>query len=215
MRKWILTLAAMTLLAAACAEETPPADGDTHRSSAEENQTAADVHGRVPCGPLRARHAHDRHRQPRVQPWYGGKSDAGSEWKSATSPATRTAARDTRARSRTTWPRRWASPRPGGLGRASRSTSRSRRAPRTSTSPCNRSPITDEAGAGRRLQRRLLRRQPGTDGERGLAAIGVTTLAGLKDLKLGAPIGTTSLQVDRGGGAADAGAEVFDDLDLR
>ena len=42
MGKWILTLAAMTLLAAACAEETPPADNGTPTGSPAEEQTAAD-----------------------------------------------------------------------------------------------------------------------------------------------------------------------------
>ena len=42
MRKWIPALAAMTLLAAACAQETPPAGGETPTGSPAEEQTAAD-----------------------------------------------------------------------------------------------------------------------------------------------------------------------------
>jgi polar amino acid transport system substrate-binding protein len=42
MRKWILAFAAMTLFAAACAAETPPADGETPTGSPVEEQTAAD-----------------------------------------------------------------------------------------------------------------------------------------------------------------------------
>jgi polar amino acid transport system substrate-binding protein len=42
MRKWILALAAMTLLAAACAAETPSADGETPTGSPSEELTAAD-----------------------------------------------------------------------------------------------------------------------------------------------------------------------------
>src|ERR1700752_4937150 len=42
MRKWILTLAAMTLLAAAGAAETPPTDGGAPTGSPAEEQTAAD-----------------------------------------------------------------------------------------------------------------------------------------------------------------------------
>jgi polar amino acid transport system substrate-binding protein len=41
MRKWILTLAAISLFGAACAEETPPADGGTPTESAGEEMTAA------------------------------------------------------------------------------------------------------------------------------------------------------------------------------
>jgi polar amino acid transport system substrate-binding protein len=42
MRKWIFALAAMTLLAAGCAAETPPADGQTPTGSPTAEQTAAD-----------------------------------------------------------------------------------------------------------------------------------------------------------------------------
>jgi polar amino acid transport system substrate-binding protein len=42
MRKWILTLAAISLFGAACAAETPPADGETPTGSPVEEQTAAD-----------------------------------------------------------------------------------------------------------------------------------------------------------------------------
>jgi polar amino acid transport system substrate-binding protein len=42
MRKWILMLAALALFCAACAAETPPADGETPTGSPVEEQTAAD-----------------------------------------------------------------------------------------------------------------------------------------------------------------------------
>jgi polar amino acid transport system substrate-binding protein len=42
MRKWILTFAAISLFGAACAAETPPADGETPTGSPVEEQTAAD-----------------------------------------------------------------------------------------------------------------------------------------------------------------------------
>jgi polar amino acid transport system substrate-binding protein len=42
MRKWILTLATISLFGAACAAETPPADGETPTGSPVEEQTAAD-----------------------------------------------------------------------------------------------------------------------------------------------------------------------------
>jgi polar amino acid transport system substrate-binding protein len=48
----------------------------------------------------------------------------------------------------------------------------------------------------------------------GSPAIGVTTLAGLKDLKLGAPIGTTSLQVIEDEVQPNVEPAVYDDLDL-
>lgn len=41
MRKWILALAVITLFGAACAEETPPADGETPSQSPSEEITAA------------------------------------------------------------------------------------------------------------------------------------------------------------------------------
>lgn len=48
----------------------------------------------------------------------------------------------------------------------------------------------------------------------GSPAIGVTTLAGLKDLKLGAPVGTTSLQAIEELVQATDGGHAYDDLDL-
>ena len=48
----------------------------------------------------------------------------------------------------------------------------------------------------------------------GSPAIGVTTLAGLKELKLGAPIGTTSLQVIEELVQPTQEAAAYDDLDL-
>jgi polar amino acid transport system substrate-binding protein len=48
----------------------------------------------------------------------------------------------------------------------------------------------------------------------GSPAIGVTTLAGLKDVKLGAPIGTTSLQVIEEEVQPNEEPEVYDTLDL-
>ena len=48
----------------------------------------------------------------------------------------------------------------------------------------------------------------------GSPAIGVTTLAGLKDLKLGAPVGTTSLEAIQQERPAQRRAGVYDDLDL-
>ena len=51
------------------------------------------------------------------------------------------------------------------------------------------------AGTGRGLQRGLFRREPGAHRERGVTrSIGATTMAELKDAKLGAPVGTTSLK---------------------
>jgi polar amino acid transport system substrate-binding protein len=46
MRKWILTLAAIALSGAACAAETPAADGETPTGSPAEEQTAADCAAR-------------------------------------------------------------------------------------------------------------------------------------------------------------------------
>lgn len=48
----------------------------------------------------------------------------------------------------------------------------------------------------------------------GSPAIGVTTLAGLKDVKLGAPIGTTSLQVIEDQVQPNVEPQIYDDLDL-
>jgi polar amino acid transport system substrate-binding protein len=79
MRKWILALAAMTLLGAACAEETPPADngGEPNESPAEEMTAAA-------CAES---HASDFFEEgiltvgtdvPAFQPWVAGTGEEGA-----------------------------------------------------------------------------------------------------------------------------------------
>jgi polar amino acid transport system substrate-binding protein len=78
MRKWILALAATTLLAAACAEETPPADGGTRADSPAEEMTAA------ACAEA---HASDFFQEgtltigtdvPAFQPWVAGTGEEGA-----------------------------------------------------------------------------------------------------------------------------------------
>jgi polar amino acid transport system substrate-binding protein len=78
MRKWFLALAAMTLLAAACAEETPPAEGGTPTESPAEAMTAAS------CAQS---HASDFFEEgvltvgtdvPAFQPWVAGTGEEGA-----------------------------------------------------------------------------------------------------------------------------------------
>ena len=78
MRKWIVALAAMTLLAAACAEETPPADGGEPTESPAEEMTAA------ACADS---HASDFFEEgtltigtdvPAFQPWVAGTGEEGA-----------------------------------------------------------------------------------------------------------------------------------------
>jgi polar amino acid transport system substrate-binding protein len=78
MRKWILALAAMTLLAAACSEETPPADGEEPAESPAEEMTAA------ACAES---HASDFFQEgtltigtdvPAFQPWVAGTGEEGA-----------------------------------------------------------------------------------------------------------------------------------------
>jgi polar amino acid transport system substrate-binding protein len=78
MRKWFLALAAMTLLAAACAEETPPAEGGTPTESPAEEMTAAS------CAKS---HASDFFEEgvltvgtdvPAFQPWVAGTGEEGA-----------------------------------------------------------------------------------------------------------------------------------------
>ena len=78
MRKWVLAVAAMTLLTAACAEETPPADGGTPTESPSEELTAA------ACAES---HASDFFQEgtltvgtdvPAFQPWVAGTGEEGA-----------------------------------------------------------------------------------------------------------------------------------------
>jgi polar amino acid transport system substrate-binding protein len=82
MRKWILTLAAMTLLAAACAEEETPGDGGTPSDSPTEEQTAADCTEEQGSSLFAPDTLTIATGNPSYKPWYGGESEAGSEWKS-------------------------------------------------------------------------------------------------------------------------------------
>ena len=78
MRKWFLAVAAMTVLAAACAEETPPSDGATPTESPAEAMTAA------ACAES---HASDFFEEgvltvgtdvPAFQPWVAGTGEEGA-----------------------------------------------------------------------------------------------------------------------------------------
>jgi polar amino acid transport system substrate-binding protein len=78
MRKWFLAMAAMTVLAAACAEETPPSDGATPTESPAEAMTAA------ACAES---HASDFFEEgvltvgtdvPAFQPWVAGTGEEGA-----------------------------------------------------------------------------------------------------------------------------------------
>ena len=136
------------------------------------------------------RQADDRHGQPGLpavlresgrpatDPWELGDPTNGEGFESAFAYALADAARASR---RTT-----------SRGSSSRSTTRSRPGQGRSTSTSTRS-RTARASPGRRPVRRLLHAQPGGRRAQGNAIASAKTIADLKAFKLGAQVGTTSL----------------------
>ena len=136
MRKWILALAAMTLLAAACAEEDdhPPTGSPTETPA--ETPDGRRVHGRSTRRISSRTAPHGRHRPPGVPAVVRREERGGLRVEVRRlhrGPAQRRGLRERRSRTRS--PSRWASPRTRWTGSRSASTSRTSRARRTSTSP--------------------------------------------------------------------------------
>ena len=81
MRRWILVAAAMTLLAGACAEETPPATDGSPSEAPEEDQTAAECTDEYQADLFAPDTLTIGTGNPAYKPWYGGESEAGSDWR--------------------------------------------------------------------------------------------------------------------------------------
>jgi len=214
MRRWILALAAMTLLAVACAEEAPSADGGSPSSSAEENQTAAECTDEYKADLFGPDILTIATGNPAYEPWYGGKSEAGSEWKSGdftgdphsgegyeSAFAYALAEEMGFSADQVNWLavtfNKSFAPGPKDFDFAMQ---------QISILPKREKAVDFSAGYFD-VNHALIANE-------GSPAIGVTTLAGLKDLKLGAPIGTTSLQVIEELVQPTQEAAAYDDLDL-
>ena len=214
MRKWILTLTAITLLAAACAEETPPADNGSPSASVEENQTAAECTDEYQADLFAPDTLTIGTGNPAYQPWYGGKSEAGSDWKSGdftgdphsgegyeSAFAYALAEEMGFTGDQVDWVsvtfNKSFAPGPKDFDFAMQ---------QISILPKREEAVDFSAGYFD-VNQALIANE-------GSPAIGVTTLAGLKDLKLGAPIGTTSLQAIEELVQPTQEPSAYDDLDL-
>jgi polar amino acid transport system substrate-binding protein len=214
MRKWILALAAMTLFAAACAEGTPPADGGSPSGSAEENQTAAQCTDEYKADLFAPDTLTIATGNPAYKPWYGGKSEAGSEWKSGdftgdphsgegyeSAFAYALAEEMGFSLDQVDWVavtfNKSFAPGAKDFDFAMQ---------QISILPKREKAVDFSAGYFD-VNQALIANE-------GSPAVGVTTLAGLKDLKLGAPIGTTSLQAIEELVQPTQEPAAYDDLDL-
>ena len=193
MRKWILAVAAMTLLAAACAEEeTPPAASGSPSGAAE--QTAAECTAENSGDLFAPDTLTIATGNPSYKPWYGGESDPGSEWKSGdftgdphsgegyeSAFAYALAEEMGFSEDQVSWVavtfNKSFAPGPKDFDFAMQ---------QISISPKREKAVDFSVGYFDVNQAVIA--------NEGSPAIGATTLAELKDLKLGAPLGTTSLQ---------------------
>jgi polar amino acid transport system substrate-binding protein len=214
MRKWILTLAAMTLLAAACAEEETPGDSGTPSDSATEEQTAAECTEEQSSALFAADTLTIATGNPSYKPWYGGESEPGSEWKSGdftgdphsgegyeSAFAYALAEEMGFSEDQVTWVavtfNKSFAPGPKDFDFAMQ---------QISISP-KREKAVDFSVGYFDVNQALIANE-------GSPAIGATTLAELKDLKLGAPLGTTSLQAIEELVQPTQEAGAYPDLDL-
>jgi polar amino acid transport system substrate-binding protein len=215
MRKWVLAFAAMAVVASACApEETPPADDGTPTGSPSEEVTAASCVEDNSTSLFAADTLTIATGNPAYKPWYGGKNEAGSEWKSGdftgdphSGEGYESAfayalaeemgfSEDAVAWVAVTFNRSFA-PGPKDFDFAIQ---------QISISPKREQAVDFSAGYFD-VNQALIANE-------GSPAIGVTTLSGLKDLKLAAPIGTTSLQVIDELVQPNKEPGVYPDLDL-
>jgi polar amino acid transport system substrate-binding protein len=214
MRKWILTLAATTLLAAACAEEETPGDGGTPSDSATEEQTAAECTEEQSSSLFAADTLTIATGNPSYKPWYGGESEPGSEWKSGdftgdphsgegyeSAFAYALAEEMGFSEDQVTWVavtfNKSFAPGPKDFDFAMQ---------QISISP-KREKAVDFSVGYFDVNQALIANE-------GSPAIGATTLAELKALKLGAPLGTTSLQAIEELVQPTQEAGAYPDLDL-
>ena len=214
MRKWILVAAAMTLLAGACAEETPPADGGSPTEAPEEDQTAADCTDEYQADLFAPDSLTIGTGNPAYAPWYGGTSEAGSDWKSGdftgdphsgegyeSAFAYALAEEMGFSADQVEWVgvtfNKSFAPGSKDFDFAMQQISISSK----------REEAVDFSAGYFDVNQALIANE-------GSPAIGVTTLAGLKDLRLGAPIGTTSLQAIEELVQPTEEARAYPDLDL-
>jgi polar amino acid transport system substrate-binding protein len=215
MRKWILMLTATALLAAACAEEvTPPADDGSPTESPAEEVTAASCVEENASSLFAADTLTIGTGNPAYSPWYGGQSEAGSEWKSGdftgdphsgegyeSAFAYALAEEMGFSAEQVAWVavtfNRSIAPGPRDFDFAMQ---------QISISPKREKALDFSAGYFD-VNQALIANE-------GSPAIGATTLAELKDLKLAAPIGTTSLQAIEELVQPTQEAGVYPDLDL-
>jgi polar amino acid transport system substrate-binding protein len=214
MRKWILAVAAMTLLAAACAEEETPGVGGTPSDSPAEEQTAAECTEEQGSSLFVPDTLTIATGNPSYKPWYGGESEAGSEWKSGdftgdphsgegyeSAFAYALAEEMGFSEDQVTWVpvtfNKSFAPGPKDFDFAMQ---------QISISP-KRERAVDFSVGYFDVNQALIANE-------GSPAIGATTLAELKDLKLGAPLGTTSLQAIEELVQPTQEAGAYPDLDL-
>jgi polar amino acid transport system substrate-binding protein len=214
MRRWILALAVLALVASACAEETPPADGETSTEAPEEDQTAAECVDEQQADLFAPDTLTIGTGNPAYKPWYGGESEAGSEWRAGdftgdphsgegyeSAFAYALAEEMGFSADQVEWVavtfNKSFAPGPKDFDFAMQ---------QISISPKREEAVDFSAGYFD-VNQALIANE-------GSPAIGVTTLAGLKNLKLGAPIGTTSLQAIEELVQPTQEAAAYDDLDL-
>lgn len=213
MRKFLLGLAVLAIVAAACAPEddtTEPADSGatTEPAPVDAASCAADA-TLVNDGTLTIATGN-----PAYSPWYGGKSTEGSEWESSSftgDPYTGEGFESAFAyalaeelgftEDQVQWLgipfNKSFAPGPKDFDFAMQQVSITEK----------RAGAVDFSDGYFDVNQALIANE-------GSPAIGATTLAELKDLKLGAPLGTTSLTVIEELVQPTDGASVYDDLDL-
>lgn len=215
MRKSILALCALVLLGAACAPKDDSSVGQGPTGSpSEAPETAAD------CVQANSDSLHTAGTltigtgNPAYKPWYGGKSEAGSDWKSGpftgdphsgegyeSAFAYALAEQLGFSKDQVTWVsvtfNKSFAPGPRDFDFAMQ---------QVSITP-KRERAVDFTEGYFDVNQALIANE-------GSPAIGVTTLAGLKDLKLGAPVGSTSLQAIEELVQPTDGGHGYPDLDL-
>ena len=214
MRKWILAVAAILTLAACAPEEATPGPGDGETPSPVEEQTAADC----VAANADALHTPDtltiRTGNPAYKPWYSGESEAGSDWKAGdftgdphsgegyeSAFAYALAEEMGFSEDQVEWVsvtfNKSFAPGPRDFDFAMQ---------QISITPKREKAVDFSAGYFDVSQALIA--------NEGSPAIGVTTLDGLKDLRLGAPVGTTSLQAIEELVQPADGGHAYPDLDL-
>jgi polar amino acid transport system substrate-binding protein len=213
MRKRVLVLAALSVLAAACAPEeaTPPAD-DGSETPVEE--TAAECVERNADSLFTADALTIATGNPAYKPWYGGESEPGSDWKAGdftgdphsgegyeSAFAYALAEELGFSEDQVTWVsvtfNKSFAPGPKDFDFAMQ---------QISITP-KRERAVDFSEGYFDVNQALIANE-------GSPAIGATTLAELQDLRLGAPVGTTSLQAIEELVQPTDGGHAYPDLDL-